>query len=458
MLNARKWQTGPALLITGLMTASSVAPLVMTAPAFAQSQSRFYDVQQGYWAQTCIEQLAQRNIISGYPDGSFRPNSLVTRAEFSAMVGKAFPNAAQTRSPMQFSDVPTNYWAYSAIRKASQTGFLSGYPEGTFRPTQNIPRAQVLVSLASGLNYSPTGSASTTLNAAFDDASSIPDYAGNAIAAATQRSLVVNYPNARLLNPNQSATRADVAASICQGLTGPGQASLVPSQYIASTTGGVGSGLAAGTTIPVEYRAERIIVAPNEIAPLTLTVARDVTNSQGTVLIPEGSQIVGQLQPVNGGSQFVARELVINNQRYPISASSDVVTETRNVRGRDFKSILGGAAIGAGAAAGISAITGDRNIGVSEVLTGAGVGAGAGASWGRPITSILRDTAAGAAVGAGIAGITGDRTISVQEALGGAAVGAITGGLVDRPSDRVVVIDSDQDLTLTLNSDLTAQR
>lgn len=456
MLNARKWQTGPALLITGLMTTSSVAPLVISAPAFAQS--RFYDVQQGYWAQTCIEQLAQRNIISGYPDGSFRPNSLVTRAEFSAMVGKAFPNAAQTRSAMQFSDVPTNYWAYSAIRQASQTGFLSGYPNGTFVPTQNIPRAQVLVSLASGLGYSPTGSASTTLDAAFDDASSIPDYADNAIAAATQRSLVVNYPNSRLLNPNQSATRADVAASICQALTGPGQASLIPSQYIASTTGGAQGGLTAGTSIPVEYRAERIIVAPNETVALTLTVAEDVENAQGTVLIPEGSQVVGQLQPANGGSQFVARELIINNQRYPISATSEVVTETRSVRGRDFKSILGGAAIGAGAAAGIATITGERDIDVAEVLTGAGVGAGAGASRGRPATSIIRDTAAGAAVGAGIAAITGDKTISLEEALGGAAAGATIGGIVDRPASRVVVIDSDEDLTLTLNSDLTTQR
>lgn len=455
MLYARRWQTGSALLITLGMTTSSVAPLVMTAPAFAQS--RFSDVQQGYWAQACIDNLAQRNIISGYPDGSFRPSSLVTRAEFSAMVGKAFPNAAQTRSPMQFSDVSSSYWAYSAIRQASQTGFLSGYPEGTFRPGQNIPRAQVLVSLASGLNYAPTGSAGTTLSAAFDDASSIPSYAQNTIAAATEKGIVVSYPNPRLLNPNQSATRAEVASFICQALTGPGQASLIPSQYIASTSGGAqGSQLVAGTPIPVEFSKERIIVTPTETAPLTLTVARNVTNAQGTVVIPQGSQVVGQVQPASGGSQFVARELVINGQRYPISASSQVVTETRNVRDPDFKAILGGAAIGAGAAAGISAVTGD--VGASEVLTGAGVGAAAGASKGRPVSSVVRDTAIGAAAGSILGGLTGDRTITIEEALGGAAAGATIGGVVDRPVDKVVVIDPDTDLSLSLNSDLTVQR
>lgn len=454
MLYARKWQAGSALLVTLGMTTGSVAQLMMTAPASAQS--KFSDVQQGYWAQGCIENLAQRNIISGYPDGSFRPSSSVTRAEFSAMVGKAFPSAAQTRSAMQFSDVPSSYWAYSAIRQASQTGFLSGYPDGAFRPGQNIPRAQVLVSLASGLNYAPTGSASTTLNAAFDDASSIPSYAQTTIAAATEKGIVVSYPNPRLLNPNQSATRAEVASFICQALTGPGQASLVPSQYIASTSGGAqGSQLVAGTAIPVEFSKERIIVAPKETAPLTLTVARDVTNAQGTVLIPEDSQIVGQLQPANGGSQFVARELMINNQRYPISATSQVFTETRSARDPDFKAILGGAAVGAGAAAGISAITG--NLGPTNILTGAGVGAAAGANQGRPVGSIIRDTAIGAALGIGISGITGDRTISAQEALGGAAAGATIGGVLDRRTGEVVVIDS-KDLNLTLNSDLTVQR
>lgn len=454
MFNMYRWQAGPALLVVFGMSASAVAPLVTTAPALAQST--FYDIQ-GNWAQACVEDLARRNVISGYPDGSFRPGSPVSRAEFAAMVRRAFPAAAQTRNSVQFADVPSDYWAYTSIQEAYRTGFLSGYPGNVFNPNQKIPRAQVLVSLASGLNYTPTGSVTTTLNASFEDAGAIPEYAQSAIAAATQRQLVVNYPNVKVLNPNQLASRADVASFLCQGLRGTERASLVPSQYVAGTSSSMLQ-LAAGTSIPVRYdKAERIIVAPNETTPLTLTVARDVM-SQGTVLIPANAQVVGQLQPASGGSQFVARELVINGQQTQINASSNVVSTTRSVRDRDFKAILGGAALGAGAAAGISAITGDNNINAAEVLTGAGVGAGAGASKNRKITSVLRDIAIGAAVGTGISAVTGDRTIATDEVVGGAAAGATIGGIVDRQVDQVVVIAPNTDLTLALNTDLTLQR
>lgn len=457
MLNVRKWQSGTALFMALGMTTSAIAPLVVTVPVFAQST--FYDVQ-GNWAQACIQDLARRDIISGYPDGSFRPGSPVTRAEFAAMTRKAFPNAASIRNSVQFGDVPTGYWGYNAIQEAYRTGFLSGYPGNIFSPNQNIPRAQVLVSLASGLRYTPSGSAATTLNSRFADASAIPDYARNSIAAATERRLVVNYPDVRSLSPNRLASRAEVASFLCQALAGPGQASLVPSQYIAGvgTSGGTSQSprLPAGTSIPVQYAsAKRIIVAPTETAPLTLTVARNVTNSQGTVVIPVGSQVVGQLRPANDGSQFVASELIVNGRRTPINASSDVITTTRNVRDRDFKAILGGAALGAGAAAVISAVTGD--VDASEVLTGAGVGAAAGANKDRNIRNVIRDAAVGAGIAAGISAATGNE-IKAQNVLGGAAAAATIGGVVDPGKTKeVVVINPNADLTLTLNSDLGFQ-
>ncbi len=432
------------------ITTTATAPLVLMAPAAAQST--FYDVQ-GNWAQACIQDLASRNIISGYPDGSFRPSSPVTRAEFAAMTRKAFPNADRVRSTTQFADVASNYWAYTSIQEAYQTGFLSGYPGNVFSPNQNIPRAQVLVSLASGLKYTPTGAAAATLNANFDDASVIPSYANSAIAAATEKRLVVSYPNARLLNPNQLASRAEVAAFLCQALAGPQQASLVPAQYIAGAGTPSGIQLAAGSPIPVRYAsAERIIVAPEETAPLTLSVARDVTNSQGTVLIPAGSQVVGQLRPANGGSQFIASELVVNGRRTPINASSDVITTTRDVNDPDLKAVLVGAALGAGAAAGIGEATGD--IDASEVAVGAGVGAAAGANKDRSITSVLRDAAIGAGVAAGITAATGSE-IKAENVLGGAAAAAAVGSVLDPARvDEVVVIDPEDDLDLTLNSGL----
>ncbi len=216
--------------------------IAVLKPTAAFSQTKFNDVQ-GHWAQPCIERLAQQRIINGYPDGSFKPNALVTRAEFAAMLDTAFPDVTEVRTGGKFADVPTNYWASQAIRKAYQKGFVAGYPGGVFNPTQNIPRVQALVSLSSGLKYVPTQPALETLNGAFTDIAAIPEYSRSAIAAATEKQLVVNYPNVRTLNPNQLASRADVAAFLCQA---SGTTGMVPSQYIAK----------AGTPTPDNSKAE----------------------------------------------------------------------------------------------------------------------------------------------------------------------------------------------------------
>ena len=112
-----------------------------------------------------------------------------------------------------------------------------------------------------------------------------------------------------------------------------------------------------GTVIPVTYEKDKIVVTREETAPLTLTVARDIRTSQGRILIPAGSQIVGELQPVRrgdrSGTQFVARELFVSRrQRYRIDANSGIITRTERVqKGAGTGSIAQGAALGAAAAA-----------------------------------------------------------------------------------------------------------
>lgn len=130
----------------------------------------------------------------------------------------------------------------------------------------------------------------------------------------------------------------------------------------------------ASTVIPVRFdEAERIVVTPDETAPVTLTVAQDIRSTSGVTLIPAGSQIEGELQPVGSGTQFVARELILSNRRLPINATSRVITETQMINRRTNPDILKGAAIGAAAAAVISEIFGSISLG--EVLGGAGIGA-----------------------------------------------------------------------------------
>ncbi|MCL1493895.1 MAG: DUF1565 domain-containing protein [Pseudanabaena sp. Salubria-1] len=203
-----------------------------STPTTPTAQVAFKDVPNNYWAQTFILELASRNIIKGFPDGSFRPNDPVTRAQFAALLSQAM-NKQTVRSSATFTDVSSTNWAATAIQKAYTTGFMSGYSATTFRPTENISRVQILVSLANGLGYAPTKPANTTLQL-YSDATTIPAYARNSVAAATENRMVVNYPNLKLLNPNQPATRAEVAAFIYQALVRSGQIKAIPSPYIVS--------------------------------------------------------------------------------------------------------------------------------------------------------------------------------------------------------------------------------
>ncbi|MBW4462763.1 MAG: S-layer homology domain-containing protein [Nodosilinea sp. WJT8-NPBG4] len=390
MSNSFRLKSGTALMLALGLTVGAFTPVITAAPVVAQTQTQtqFSDVSANYWAREFITSLAGRGVIAGFPDGTFRPDEPVTRAQYAAMVRQAF-NQSSVRTATNFVDVPANYWAAEAIREADMMGFLSGYPGNIFQPDQNIPRAQVLVSLANGLNYTASNQGSVSV---YQDASSIPEYAVASLAAATERRLVVNYPNVQVLRPNQTATRADVAAFIYQALASQNQVATVNSPYIVGQQVAAQNSLPTGTTMTTNYaESDKIVVLPDETAPLTLTVAQAITDSTGRVLVPAGSQVVGELRPSGNGSQFVAQELVLpSGQRLAISATSQTVTTTETIRrGATLGETLAGAVLGSGAAAAISRTTGDQSVGTLEVLAGTATGATLARLFGRDRVEVI---------------------------------------------------------------------
>ena len=190
-------------------------------------------------------------------------------------------------------------------------------------------------------------------------------------------------------NSWKSRTAALMALAIVTGATAPIVSTAPASAQIFSQP--TRTTIRTGTSIPVRYEeAEKIVVTPNETMPLTLTVAANIVNRNGTVLIPAGSQIIGQLQPANKGSQFVARELVtFEGRRQPINATSRVIRQSQLSRGASTGSVLKGAALGAAAAAALGAVTGDNAIATEEVLIGTGVGAAGGLVLGRKKVDVV---------------------------------------------------------------------
>jgi len=135
-----------------------------------------------------------------------------------------------------------------------------------------------------------------------------------------------------------------------------------------------------GFAIPIEYDEEKILVTPEETVPVTLFVAADIKDSRRNILIPYGSEILGQIAPdeAESGSFFSADEIVFpDGTSQSIEAESQIVTRREIVKkGANAGDILQGAAIGGAAAAVLSEIFGD--LGALEVLGGAGAGALAG--------------------------------------------------------------------------------
>ncbi len=197
------------------------------------SPTRFSDIQN-HWARLFIEGLVTQGIISGFPDRTFRPNQAMSRAEFAAVLQKAFPKTTK-RPYLPFIDVPARHWAAPAIQKSFETGFISGYPGNRFRPDASIAKMEVLISLVTGLEItSDSITLKTALPGLYQDLAQVPAYAVEKIAAATDAELVVNYPNPKQLKPLEVATRADVAAFIYQALAYLEKASEISSEFIVS--------------------------------------------------------------------------------------------------------------------------------------------------------------------------------------------------------------------------------
>ncbi|MFZ9738240.1 MAG: S-layer homology domain-containing protein [Prochlorotrichaceae cyanobacterium] len=218
---------------------SSVPPLFLASTALGQPQTippllfAFLDVPQGYWARDFIAPLVNRGILQGFPDGSFRPNQTMTRAEFAVLLSQ-FPwsdwmTPSKPIAGTQFADVSHGHWAATAIARVTQWGLMQGDPDGRFRPQQSISRLEALLTLSKGIRKAPLDLA---VLSAYHDRFVIPPQAQEAIALAAQHQLVVTYPDPHFLNPKRLATRAEICAFLHQFLTYRGEIAPIQSPYI----------------------------------------------------------------------------------------------------------------------------------------------------------------------------------------------------------------------------------
>lgn len=216
--------SAPAAATPDSDTPSPVTPenLPPDSPPIAPvpSSSQFIDLDN-HWATAYIEALADRGLVKGYSDGTYRPQEPINRAQFAALAAASYGAVAPLRPTVTFRDVPPNHWAASAIDQAQRQGFLGGYPDQTFRPDQGMVRVQAMVAVSTGLKLA---SAPASVLGVYRDRAQIPSYAINALAAATQAKLILNFPDPALLRPLEIMTRAEIAVLIYQSLVAQGKA------------------------------------------------------------------------------------------------------------------------------------------------------------------------------------------------------------------------------------------
>lgn len=391
-------KTQTKLLALAITVQMAAAPLAAMAAFFPDTQNN--------WAKTSIQTLSDQGILTGYPDGSFRPQGLITRAEFSAMMVKALGLNINATGNQTFNDVPTNHWAYPSIETVRSTGLVSGYPNGQFLPSKSISRAEAMAVLSNAARIPMPNDA--TVNQLLDnyrDASSIPNWARPGVAAAIQSGIYANDPSAgNNVQPLQPATRAEVAAMV-ENLRA--RLNLAGGQPQGTTTGSTSVSQQGGTTtlqgrvatVPAETKFTGTLSSGllsselNKVGDeIKLTVDQPLMSSDNRVIIPAGSQIVGKVTQVEAagrtgkpGTMDIAFNEIMtpDGQRYTIQgsvATEDGMLHGDTTKGRILKSV-GATAVGAGLGAALGTAMGPLSGGKvgKGAVYGTAVGAGAGA-------------------------------------------------------------------------------
>ncbi|QHT62338.1 hypothetical protein GXP70_21715 [Paenibacillus lycopersici] len=189
------------------------------AAAEAQEPVSATDIK-GHWAEKDIAQWIADGWITGYGDGSFQPNKAVTRAEFIALVNRAFGYAAAGSSA--FKDLPSSAWSYLDIQKAVQAGYITGFADGTVHPNAPITRQEIAVIVERLLGLKPSEQDAGS----FRDAASIPSWSKGAIGAAMANGIMGGYED-KTFRPANDATRAEAVVILSHAL----QAKAAPATF-----------------------------------------------------------------------------------------------------------------------------------------------------------------------------------------------------------------------------------
>jgi hypothetical protein len=158
-----------------------------------------------------IQKLANRTVISGFKDGTFKPEQSVTRAEFAKMLNRALGIQAITSTKSQFKDVQSKNWFHGDVAASVKAGLIKGFADGTFRPNQKITHKEMIVMLNNALNYA---GAEKNQDVTLTPPADVPSWAKAAYKELVAKSMIENEQDVFSFKANKATTRKESALLI----------------------------------------------------------------------------------------------------------------------------------------------------------------------------------------------------------------------------------------------------
>jgi hypothetical protein len=272
---------------------------------------QFADITADYWAAQEILTVVNGGVMGITEDGYFNPEEVMTRADFNTTLLRLLGHRDNTNeNENKFTDVSEDFWAYNDILKSQRLGLIYGYGDNTFRPLNNISKAEVS-SIISHITED-IDSVDESILDKFTDKDSIPEWAKDRYAKAITMGVYVNHPNLDELLPNKLLTRAECAVILFRlrdALANVKKEFVAEEQLIGIDHLNVSPDaktnevkitnfrktILAGNVLKVNFAEEFRSKRSEEGTTIKFITKDDIVTEEGRMLIPAQSQFIGKV-------------------------------------------------------------------------------------------------------------------------------------------------------------------
>ncbi len=295
------------------------------------AQAFYTDMDENHWAYQSIKFLTEVGVVVGYPDGTYKPDIPVTRAEFASMAIKALGQEdASVTQDIHFSDIEPSFWAYDIIRRAVYFDLIPDAEGQRFRPYESVTRAEAITIAVNALTTQQISEqrAQDIIAKSYEDYTQMPAWFLIAAGKAQLLDLIIVMPgNEGKLEADRPANRAEVAAILYKMMQ---EAKLNPNAKLAENMqkrtadgyivdnvrvqGSIGI-IPAGAIFPIKMETVVGSQISNVTDIYTAKVPKNIVTKDKYLLISEGSDLKGQVKHIQRAKLFKQNgEVIVKNE------------------------------------------------------------------------------------------------------------------------------------------------